>query len=104
MIVNGTLSVECKKCGHAHDFSADDSDFNITDRDEREQGQERTYTWENNFECEGDDCDNQIEFECGVWEYPPTQLSHESVDIDGAAVTETFSYDLSEQPDPDDIE
>lgn len=97
MIVNGTLSVECKKCGKVNDFDSDESDFEITDSEVREQGNEITYTWEDTFECNNEDCDNEIEIECGVWEYPKGELNHAETKIEGATVINEYDYDLSEQ-------
>ncbi len=103
MIVNGTLSVECENCGKVHNIGADEADFKITQRENRAQGQEKGYTWDTDFGCDGNSntCDNQIEIECEVWEYPTGQLSHEDTSAQGATVTDKYSYDLNEQPEID---
>ena len=106
MIVKGILSVECEECGKIHDIGADESDFKITHREDRPMGQEKGYTWEKDFECDGNNntCGNQIKVECEVWEYPNGQLSHEDTRANGATVISKYDYDLNEQPEPDDFE
>lgn len=106
MIVNGTLSVECEECGKVHNIGANETDFEITSRDSRSQGQERGYTWETEFNCDGNNntCGNHIEIECEAWEYPSGIYNDDNVTVQGATEVDRFTYDFSEQPEPDDVE
>ncbi|MBO9584372.1 MAG: hypothetical protein J7574_09460 [Flavobacterium sp.] len=100
MIVNGTFSVECDVCGKVHNIGADEAEFEITETEERAQGQERARGWGTEIDCDGNNnCDNQIEIECEVWEYPQGQLSHQDTNVTGGTLRNGFSYDLGEHPE-----
>lgn len=103
MIVNGKLSVECTECGKIHDIYADGKDFEITERIDKPMGQQRGHTWEHDFECDGNNqpCGNPIEIECVAWEYPSNTYEDDNLTLEGANEVERFTYDFSDQPEPD---
>lgn len=96
--VIGTFSVVCNNCGKQTDFEEVDADFDSTGGSERQMGPENGYSWEMNFNCE---CGNEIEFDYQVHEYPVGAFNHEDVRITGAEVVNTFDYDFSDEPEPE---
>lgn len=102
--VTGTFSVVCDKCGHQHDFSSNDADFDATAGGERQMGAEHGYQWDTEFKCDNDGCDNQIEIEYEVWEYPEGSFNNDDIRAKGAAVADKFDYDFSYDPDEDEDE
>lgn len=98
-IVNGTFSLTCSKCGKQHDFNDDDVDFEITSTEERSQGPEICHSWEHSFNCDNEDCDNEIEIEYEVWEYPKGIFNMDKVDINGGTEVRRFSYDFHQDED-----
>lgn len=97
-IVTGTFSLTCEKCDKQHDFKSADADFEVTSTDERQMGTESCYSWNNTFNC--DNCDNEIEVEYDVWEYPEGAYNNDDVRINGGEEVSRYSYDFHE-PDDD---
>ncbi|WP_333810003.1 hypothetical protein [Flavobacterium sp.] len=102
--VNGTFSIVCHKCGKQTDFDSEEADFEATGGSERQMGPENGYSWEMTFDC--DNCGNEIEFDYQVYEYPQGTFNLEDVKITGAKAINTFDYDFSDEPEPneDDFE
>ena len=98
-IVKGTFSLTCSKCNKQHDFTSDEADFDATSGSERQMGPETGYTWECTFNC--DKCDNEIEIEYEVWEYPMGAFNHEQINIKGGTSINSFDYDFHGEPDID---
>jgi hypothetical protein len=99
--VSGIFSVVCNNCGEQTDFESDEADFDSIGESERQMGPENGYSWEMSFNC---NCGNDIEFNYQVHEYPQGVFNHEDVNISGAKVANTFFYDFSDKPQPDDFE
>lgn len=99
--ITGVFSVVCDNCGVRTDFNSDEADFDAAGGSERPMGPENGYRWQMSFNC---DCESKIEFDYQVHEYPQGAFNHENVDISGAKVANTFSYDFSDEPEPDDFE
>ena len=99
MKVTGTFSLICGKCGQQHDFAHDEVDFEAKYSDERQMGQENGYEWGYSFNCDKNECGNEIEIEYQVWEYPVGAFNHEIINVLGAKETTTFSYDFHEEPE-----
>jgi hypothetical protein len=97
--VNGTFSVVCNNCRTQTDFDSNEADFDATGGSERQMGPETGYNWEMSFNC--DNCGNEIDFDYQVHEYPQGAFNHEDVNITGATVKNTFFYDFSDEPEPD---
>ncbi len=100
-IVKGTLSITCNKCGKQHDFSADEADFDANNGSERQMGSENGYTWEHTFNC--DECENEIEIEYEVWEYPIGTFNHDQVNINGGTEVNRYGYDFHDSPELNDL-
>lgn len=96
--VHGTFSVTCDKCGTEYDFDADESDFEPTGGGERQMGAENGYLWEHMFSCESENCDNEIEIEYEVYEYPVGLYNNDSVKIKGATENSRYGYDFQNEP------
>jgi hypothetical protein len=99
--INGTFSVVCSVCNTPTDFDSTEADFESTGGSERQMGPENGYSWESSFECT---CGNEIEFDYQVHEYPVGAFNHESVDIKGAEVNQTFVYDFIGEPEEEEEE
>ena len=99
-LVNGNFSIKCNKCGTQHDFPADESDFDFEGSDERQMGAENSYSWNSSFTCE---CENEIEFEYGIWEYPVGAFNSDSVEIIEGTEVERYDYDFSDEPEQEDM-
>ena len=99
-MVNGNFSIKCNKCGTQHDFPANESEFDFDGGEERQMGAENSYSWNSSFNC---DCGNEIEFEYGIWEYPVGAYNNDSVEITIGTEIERYSYDFSEEPEPEDL-
>lgn len=91
-IVNGTFSLTCDNCSKQHDFASDESDFDNTSGSERQMGTESGYTWEHTFNC--DECENEIEIEYEVWEYPVGAFNNDQVNINGGTGISRYGYDF----------
>lgn len=100
--VNGTFTIVCNKCKEQIDFDSEESDFEATGGSERQMGPENGYSWEMTFNC--DNCDNDIEFDYQVYEYPQGVFNFEDIRISGAGIRDKFLYDFSDEPEPDDFE
>ena len=90
-IAKGDFSLKCSKCDEQHDFDVNDVDFESVSSNEREQGYEIGYSWEENLACE---CGNDIEIDYHVWEYPEGFLNHEEVNIIGGTVLKKFDFEF----------
>jgi hypothetical protein len=101
-IVIGNFSLICSKCGKQHNFSAEDTDFDLCSSEERQMGPENGYLWECSFKCEGKNCGNEIEIEYEVWEYPIGAFNMDEVRISGGREEQRFDYDFIGEPDSDD--
>ena len=99
-MVNGIFSIKCNTCETHHDFPANESEFDFDGGEERQMGAENSYSWNSSFNC---DCGNEIEFEYGIWEYPVGAYNHDNVDINNGSEVERYSYDFSEEPEPEDL-
>jgi hypothetical protein len=99
--VNGTFSLICNKCSKQHNFRANDADFDETSGSERQMGPENGYTWEYIFNC--DQCENEIEIEYEVWEYPVGAFNNDQVEIKGGTEVNRYGYDFQDAPEPDDL-
>ena len=99
-MVNGNFSIKCNKCGTQHDFPANEAEFEFDGGEERQMGAENSYSWNSSFNC---DCGNEIEFEYGIWEYPVGAYNNDNVDITNGTEVERYSYDFSEEPEPEDL-
>lgn len=98
-IAKGTFTITCDKCGEKHDFLAEEADFESTGGSERQMGPENSYTWEYTFNC--DKCENDIEIEYQVWEYPAGAFNYDQVEIKGGKDINRFGYDFHDDPEPD---
>lgn len=98
-LVKGTLSLTCSKCGKQHEFTPEDTDFEVTSTEERPMGLELCHSWEHSFNCDSDVCEdeNEIEIEYEIWEYPQGVLNTDKVDIIGGTEVGRFSYDFQEE-------
>ena len=101
-MVNGNFSIKCNNCGTQHDFPANEAEFEFDGGEERQMGAENSYSWNSSFTCDND-CDNEIEFEYGIWEYPVGAYNNDSVEITNGTEIERYSYDFSEEPEPEDL-
>ena len=95
-IVNGTFSLTCSKCGKQHDFTLEDTNFEITSTEERPMGTGICHSWEHSFNCDSNKCENEDEIEIGyeVWEYPEGAFNADKVAINGGQEVGRFSYDF----------
>lgn len=97
MNVTGTFSLTCNKCSQSYDFTSDEADFEAKYSHERQMGQENGYEWEHKFDCDENDCGNEIEIKYQVWEYPVGAFNHEIISINGGKEISTFNYDFHEE-------
>ena len=94
----GTFSVKCNKCSTQHDFTEDDVYFDIDSTIEREMGVENEYLWdEDSFICNV--CNNIIEIEYHVWEYPVGIFNHDDIKVSGATPLNRFEYEFNDDED-----
>jgi hypothetical protein len=100
-IVTGTFSLNCDKCGNQHDFTASEADFEANSGSERKMGPESVYAWEHTINC--DECENVIDIEYRVWEYPVGAFNDDDVTINGKKHNNRFGYDFHNAPEPEDI-
>ena len=95
----GTFSFKCNKCGKQHDFTDEDIYFEITSTEEKPQGSQREYIWEDIFTC--DVCENEIEIEYHVWEYPVGAFNDDNIKLIGATKLKCFTYEFNDDDDDD---
>ncbi len=101
-IAKGTFSLTCLKCGKQHDFLASDSDVNPQFGSESQMDAETGYVWEHTFNCDNENCDNEIEINYEVWEYPEGVFNMDQIDIKGGKEVSMFDYDFHGEPDFED--
>ena len=65
MEIQGTIKIECNKCGKVHTFNAEDADFQKESEPFTKTGNQVLYIWKNEFYCE---CGNLIEITYEAWE------------------------------------
>ncbi len=96
-IVNGIFSLTCSKCGKQHDFEPEDTDFELNSSEEKPMGPELGYGWEHTFNCDIDNCDNEIDVNYEIWHYPPnSNVCTDNVNITGGTEISRFGYDFLE--------
>jgi hypothetical protein len=100
-LVNGTFSVTCDKCGTQNNFPASDSNFDLTSGEEKPMGQENCYSWETSVECDNANCDNQIDIEYEIWEYPVGGFDSDEINVDGGTAINRYDYDFQDEPEQD---
>jgi len=98
-IANGTFSLTCSKCDKQYDFTEEDTDFEATSMEEKLQGTEICHSWEHSFNCDNDKCNNEIEIEYKVWEYPVGAFNDDKVEISGGTEVGRFGYDFHGEPE-----
>ncbi len=102
LILNGDFSLICSKCGKQHDFNPDDSEFDLNYSDsDNQMGVRNGYAWEHSFEC--DICNNEIEIQYEVTEYPLNIFENEEVTISGGKEIRRFNIDFQEEPESDEF-
>jgi hypothetical protein len=57
-------------------------------------GSQICHSWEHTFNCDNDQCDNEIEIKYEVWEYPPSSFETDDVKISGGEEESRFNYDF----------
>jgi hypothetical protein len=87
----GTMKVRCDKCQKVHIIESEETDFEITNSQERQMGPENEYGWEESIECE---CGNEIEITCEVWEYPEGAINNSQVTVINGTLIQDFEYDI----------
>lgn len=93
MIVEGTLDILCEKCKKVNTVDSYDTEFELSSSDDdRGMGSENQYTWSSSFPCEN--CDNEIEIEYDVWEYPEGAYNSEECNISGGKTNDRFIFNF----------
>jgi hypothetical protein len=96
IVIDGTFSLSCSKCGKIHSFSPEDSNFDLTSTDsDNKMGTRNGYSWEHIFSCDYNGCDNEIEIQYDVTEYPENAFESEEIGIEGG--TENSRFDINFQ-------
>ena len=94
---DGNAKIECGSCHKVINIVGSEFDLEEVERTEREMGAETTYSSTMNTQCPY--CNNTIEGESNVYEYPPGAYNaHKTVVKNGGRLIEDFP-----QPDIDDL-
>ena len=96
MNITGTFSLKCDKCGVTKSFLATDADFQISSSEERSQGVELCHNWEYEFDCDNNKCDNNIEINYSVYEYPINVFNLDEVLIERGTETTRYQYNFKQ--------
>ena len=97
-VISGIFSVKCNKCGKQHNFIEENVYFELVSTEEKEMGVENEHLWEESFTC--DVCNNEIEIEYHVWEYPVGAFNHDDIIKSGTEiVNNTFVFDFNDDED-----
>ena len=91
-ITKGIFSLTCTKCNKQHDFNGADIEFDHPLGFKRQLGTENGYIWEHTFICS---CENEIDIDYDVYEYPIGSLDNDDVRIAGGTEIKRFEYDFS---------
>lgn len=103
-IAKGTFLLICSNCGQQHNFTEFDAEFELGNVEERQMGNANGYVWEHAFECDGENCENEIEIEYEVYEYPSGAFEMDEIKISGGQEKQRFNYDFHVEPEIDDFE
>ena len=79
LICNGQLSIACKNCSHLNSINCNDLSFDEVEHEERSGGNETHHQAAIDITCAK--CDQSIDGNYDVWEYPDGVINHESADI-----------------------
>lgn len=88
------IIVKCNKCGQEIIVEYDDLDFEweAVSGSERSMGTETEYQSTEYIDCHH--CNNQIEIEFHIWEYPIGSMNNDSIEINGGELVSDI-YDFS---------
>lgn len=100
--VEGSINIVCEQCTAINKLSAEDTDFDIVSGSERQMGEENQYSWQTVFNCE--ECDNEIEVEYEVWEYPAGVFNNEDINVKGGKTEDQFDFNFIVEPEDDNID
>lgn len=96
-IAEGILNINCQNCNNTNKILSEDSDFEVIGGGEGQMGVENQYSWESNFVCSH--CDNEIQIEYEVWEYPEGSYNFEDLKIHGGKSQDKFTFNFNSAPD-----
>ena len=94
--ITGSFSLKCDKCDKQFTFSPDQAGFEITGSEEKGMGPQLEHNWEHDFECENNGCDNNIEINYSVWEYPVGSFNDDEVEISNGKVVSKYQFQFSQ--------
>lgn len=91
MEITNEIIIKCEKCGEIIAVSPDDFDYEIS-TEERGMGEEITYFYVHDFQCEN--CYHDIRIEVTAVEYPVGAFNYQSSTIEGAEFIEEPNVDI----------
>lgn len=81
------IKVRCNKCSNIHQIDAKEIVFEAVESTERQMGAEIRYEGECDFNC--NICENFIEINQSLWEYPVGAKNHKETKISGGLIIES---------------